>query len=514
VLASLVAVTPGLYRTPVLDWHALLPELILIGTLVVLIFVDAFTGEDKRWAIPAVAGIGLLAAGLPLLTLAASDSAARSMFGGAFVVDDFALLMKGLFLVAGYVTILLSTNHISENDYTEPEYYMMLVASVLGMSMMASSRDLISIFVALELLSIPAYLLAGWGKRRRTGVEAGIKYYLMGVFASAIMLYGMSLIFGGTGSTLLTDVGQAIDGSFGSQPVAALGILFTLIGFAFKVSAVPFHHWAPDTYEGAPTPVTAFLSVASKSAGFVAILSLVFIGFYGQTDIIRPLMFGLAALTMTVGNVIALRQTNIVRLFAYSSVAQAGFILAPLAVIGSGLGAGGVDGTASRVLSATVTYLVIYTVVNLGAFAVIITVSRRLKTGEISAWGGLWTYAPGLAVAMATFLFALGGIPPMAGWFAKFEVFRAVVGGDSTLGYLMGVVMAINTVLALGYYLSLVRTMFMDDVPDGDETPVKVPTSLAAVVSVAVVLTLVLGVLPHLVGDLAGGATFALSFGS
>lgn len=511
---SVVAVTSGLYTTPVLDWHALLPPLILIATLVVMIFVDAFTGEDKQWAIPAVAGIGLLSAGLPLLTLATSDGDARSMFGGAYVVDDFSLVMTGVFLLAGYVTVLLSTNFISENDYTEPEYYMMLVASVLGMMMMASSRDLISIFVALELLSIPAYLMAGWGKRRRTGVEAGIKYYLMGVFATAIMLYGMSLIFGGTGSTLLTDVGAAVSGSFGDEPVAVLGILLTLIGFAFKVSAVPFHHWAPDTYEGAPTPVTAFLSVASKSAGFVAILSLVFVGFYGQTDIIRPLMFGLAALTMTVGNVIALRQTNVVRLFAYSSVAQAGFILAPLAVIGSGLGDGGVEGTASRVLAATVTYLVIYTVVNLGAFAVIITVSRRTRSGEISSWAGLWNYAPGLAVAMAAFLFALGGIPPMAGWFAKFQAFTAVVGGDTTLGYLMGVVMAVNTVLALGYYLALVRTMFMDDVPDGDVTPVKVPASLRAVVAGALVLTIVLGVLPHLVGDLADSATFALGLGS
>ena len=209
------------------------------------------------------------------------------------------------------------------------------------MTIMASSRDLITIFIALETLSIPAYLLAGFRKRDLKGNEAGLKYYLIGVFATGVMLYGMSLVYGASGSTLLTDIGEAVGGSFGDQPVVALGIVFTLVGFGFKVSAVPFQNWAPDTYEGAPTPITAFLSVASKAAGFVAILQLVFIGFFGRDDIVGPMMWVLAALTMTVGNVIALRQTNIVRLFAYSSVAQAGFILAPLAVVTSTPGGSG-----------------------------------------------------------------------------------------------------------------------------------------------------------------------------
>ena len=510
MLSSVLAVTSRGYTTPVLDWHALAPLLILIGTLVLALFLDAFVSEENRWTIPAFTGIGMLAAMVPLLTLATSDADARVMFGGSFVVDDFSLVLSALFLVAGYFTTLMSTNEIAEGDYSEGEYYILLLASVLGMVMMSSSRDLISIFVALELLSIPAYLLAGWRKRRKTGIEAGMKYYLMGVFASAVMLYGMSLIFGATGSTLLSDVGARLDGSIGESPLAALGIVFILIGFAFKVSAVPFHNWAPDTYEGAPTPITAFLSVASKTAGFVALLSLIFIGFYGQGDIIRPLMFVLAALTMTVGNVIALRQTNIVRLFAYSSVAQAGFILAPLAVFGAGAGVQLAD-NGERIITAMVAYALIYTVVNLGAFAVIITVSRRLGTGEISAWGGLWNYAPGLAVSMAAFLFALGGIPPAVGWYAKFQVFTAVVGADTTLGYAMGVIMAVNSVLALGYYLGLVRTMFMDDVPDGDETPVTIPAPLGAVVSVAVIATLLVAVLPGLVSDLAESAATALA---
>jgi len=378
------------------------------------------------------------------------------------------------------------------------------VSSVLGMTFMASARDLISIFVALEMLSIPAYLLASWRKRTQTGVEAGMKYYLMGVFATAVMLYGMSLIYGGTGSTLLSEVGKAVSGSFGDKPVAVIGIVFTLVGFAFKISAVPFHHWAPDTYEGAPTPVTAFLSVASKSAGFVAILQLVFIGFYGRTDTVRPLMFVLAVLTMTVGNVIALRQTNIVRLFAYSSVAQAGFILAPLAVVGSGGG-----DVAQKILSSVVLYLVVYTVMNLGAFAVIITVSRRLRSGEIADWSGLFTYAPGLAVAMGAFLFGLGGIPPAAGWFAKFQLFNAVVSAGTPAAYAMGVVMAVNSVLSLAYYLGVMRTMFMEESPGGDLTPVRIPVPLGAAVGLSLVATLVIGVVPGVVADMANGATFA-----
>jgi len=318
------------------------------------------------------------------------------------------------------------------------------------------------------------------------------------------MLYGMSLIFGGTGTTLLAEIGRQIDGSFGSKPVAVVGIVFVLVGFAFKVSAVPFHNWAPDTYEGAPTPVTAFLSVASKSAGFVAILQLVFIGFLGRSDVIRPLMFMLALMTMTVGNVVALRQTNIVRLFAYSSVAQAGFILAPLAVLSA-------TDTSSNVnvLTAVVTYLLIYTVVNLGAFGVIIAVSRRTGTGEIKSWGGLFTYAPGLAVSMAVFLLALGGIPPMVGWWGKFQLFTAVVGAHTATGYAMGVVMAVNSVVALAYYLSIIRTMFMDDVPDGDVTPIRVPIALTAVISIAAAATVVVGVYPQLVSHLASHATFA-----
>jgi NADH-quinone oxidoreductase subunit N len=215
------------------------------------------------------------------------------MFGGAYVVDDFSLVLKALFLIATYVVILLSTTYVDEGDYYEGEYYVLLLTSALGMVMMSSSRDLVSIFVALEFLSIPAYMLAGWRKRDSKSNEASVKYYLLGVLASAVMLYGMSLMYGTTRTTILAGIADVIHRD-GVSSATALGIVFVLIGFAFKVSAVPFHQWAPDTYEGAPTPVTAFLSVASKAAGFVALITLVYVGFPYGLDVWKPLFWVLA----------------------------------------------------------------------------------------------------------------------------------------------------------------------------------------------------------------------------
>jgi NADH-quinone oxidoreductase subunit N len=409
------------------------------------------------------------------------------LFGGGYVVDNYALILKAMFLVAGYVVILLSTNYIAEGDYYEGEYYTLLVSSVLGMMVMASARDLISIFIALELVSIPAYMMAAWRKRDQKSNEAGIKYYLMGVFASAILLYGMSLIFGITGSTLL---GAELGSFITTQPIITLGIAFVLIGFAFKVSAVPFHQWAPDTYEGAPTPVTAFLAVASKAAGFVAILNVLFIGFYGRSDVWEPLMWALAALSMTVGNLIALRQTNVVRMLAYSGIAQAGYILAPLAVAGATLGTG------SEALRSIVIYLLIYAGMNLGAFAVVLAVARKTRSAEIKSFGGLFSYAPTLTVCMTIFLFSLAGIPPAAGWFAKLSIFSSLASAGSASGYVLAVVVGLNSVIAFGYYGRLIRVMWMDEAPDGDRSPIKVPASLSFALIITMAVTVVWGVFP------------------
>jgi NADH-quinone oxidoreductase subunit N len=482
MLATVLAAAPTPFAPPIIDWHALAPELVVTGVLCLVLVADLFLPEDRKALLPSLAGLGLLGALIPVLTLAV-DGADRSLFGGAYAVDNFALVAKALFLVAGYVTVLQSTNYIAEGDYAEGEYYFLLLSSILGMLVMASARDLVTIFVALEMLSVPAYLLAGWRKRDRRGNEAGVKYYLMGVFASGVLLYGMSLLYGMAGSTRLSAIGEALD-TGKSVPIITLAVVFCIAGFGFKVSAVPFHTWAPDTYEGAPTPITAFLSVSSKAAGFVALLELILIGFAHQTDVVRPLIWVLAALSMTVGNVVALRQTNLVRMLAYSGISQAGFILAPLAVVGQ---------IGSTTMTSVITYLLIYAAMNLGAFTVVMAVARKTGSAEITSFGGLFGYAPTLGVLMSLFLFSLAGIPPLGGWLAKFVSFRAVIDAGTPWAYVLAVVMAVNSVIALAYYANVAKEM-MAPAPDGDTSPVRVPVSLRAALVITAGLTLAFGV--------------------
>ena len=485
------------FVAPALDYHAFGPELALVGALVAVLVVDLIKPDGNNPLLASIAGLGVLGAMIPVITLA-TDGADRFLFDGAYVVDNFSLVLKALFLVSGYLVVLMSTNYIAEGDYAEGEYYFLLLSSLLGMTLMASARDLITVFIALELLSIPAYMLAGWRKRDLIGNEAGVKYYLMGVFASAVLLYGMSLLFGVTGDTRLTEIGAAIAGGAGETSLITLAIVFVVIGFAFKVSAVPFHTWAPDVYQGAPTPITAFLAVASKAAGFVALLTVIYLAFPGRSDIIQPLMWVLAAATMTIGNLIALRQTNVVRLLAYSGIAQAGFILAPLAV----------DSDMS--LQAVVTYLVIYAAMNLGAFAAVIGIARKTRSAEITSFGGLFEYAPGLTVILSLFLFSLAGIPPLGGWLAKFVVFRALADANTASGYVMGAIVAVNSVIALYYYANVAREMWMKPVPDGDRSPVVIPFSIGAALTLTVVATVAFGV-SNLATRLGDQATFLLA---
>jgi NADH-quinone oxidoreductase subunit N len=495
------------FDPPHIDYHALAPEIVVGVGICVVLLVDLFVEERQRWITSTLSGLFLLGAFLPVLTFGVLRDDPASLFDGRYVIDDFALVLKALFLLTGYVVVLLSTNEIEEGGYYQGEYYVLLLTSVLGMVMMASARDLISIFVALEFLSIPAYMLAAWRKRDSKSNEAGVKYYLLGVFASAVMLYGMSLLYGSTGMILLSDLGSQISGEGQLGRVETLGVVFVLVGFAFKVSAVPFHAWAPDTYEGAPTPVTAFLSVGSKAGGFVALVSLIFIAFPRASDVYQPFMWVLAALSMTVGNVIALRQTNIVRMLAYSSISQGGFILMPLAVAGTG-------DSAEASLRAVIVYLVIYGATNLGAFAVVIAVSRKTRSGEISSFGGLFSYAPGLGVLMTIFLASLAGVPPLGGWFAKFGAFRAVLDAGEGWAYALAVIGAVNTAIAAAYYIIVMREIWMKPVPDGDVTPVRSPTAVWAALGLTCGATIVLGVLPGLVSrfgdltDLTGAFAF------
>ena len=495
------------FTAPKVDYHALAPEIVLAVGICVVLLVDLFVSEGRRWITGTLTGFFLLGAALPLVTLAVTGGDVRdAVFEGRYVVDNFALTLKALFLLAGYVVVLLSTNEVEEGGYHQGEYYVLLLSSVLGMVMLASSRDLIGVFVALEFLSIPAYMMAAWRKRDRKSNEAGVKYYLLGVFASAVLLYGMSLLYGLANSTKLADIAAAITLDGGKVGVQVLAVAFTIIGFAFKISAVPFHTWAPDTYEGAPTPVTAFLSVASKAAGFVGLIALVYLTFPSAADVYQPFMWVLAALTMTVGNLVALKQKNIVRMLAYSSISQGGFILMPLAVAGTGDAAG-------PSLRAVVVYLLIYAATNLGAFAVVIAVSRKTRSGDISSFGGLFTYAPGLTVLMTLFLASLAGIPPLGGWYAKFGAFRAVVDAGGGWGYSIAVIGAVNAVIATAYYITVMREMWMKPVPDGDTTPVKVQAPVMAALAITGVLTLLFGVLPGIVGRFGNLSDLAGAFG-
>jgi NADH-quinone oxidoreductase subunit N len=482
------------------DFHAIAPEIIISATIIVVLIADFFFQYRRRFQTSQLATIGVLAAMVPVATLAV-EGGTRSMFGSAFVVDPYSIALTGFFLAAAYVTLLLSVDYIGDGDYYQGEFYVLLLTSVLGMIVMTSARDLITIFVALETISIPTFVLAGWRKHDPKSNEAAIKYYLIGVLSSAIMLYGMSLVFGLTGSTLLRDIAVAAPRTPHTS-LLIVAVFLTLVGFAFKVSAVPFHFWAPDTYEGAPTPVTAFLSVSSKAGGFVAMLSIVFFGFLTVPDTWQPILWVLAAASILLGNLAALRQTNIVRMLAYSSIAQGGFILVPFAVAA--------DGEAARSsFEAVVIYLLIYGAMNLGAFAVVIAFARRTRTAEISSYAGLGSYAPGFGVLMSVFLLSLAGLPPLAGWFAKFVMFRSVLDAGTPGATVLGVIAAVMSVVAFFYYMRVVREIWFHPVPDGvDTTPLRIPFALNAAVGICAAIVLIVGVYPQVfarIGELAAG---------
>jgi NADH-quinone oxidoreductase subunit N len=452
----------------VFDYHALLPELILGVTLLAVLGVELVTGDDRKWLAGVVGLVGVIAAIVPLLTLAGCRelfgcaSETRLMFGGSYVVDQFALVLKGLFLIGGAVTLLLSVGYLESDRYYQGEFYFLILASVTGAVVMASSRDLITMFVGLELVSAPAFLLAGWRKGDLRSNEASLKFFLMGVLSAAILLFGMSLVYGITGELTFAGIAGVIASSnLSGEPILALGVILMLAGFGFKISAVPFHFWAPDTYQGAPTPVAAYLSVVSKAAGFVGLITVCYLAFADARQVWGPVLWVLAALSMTVGNLTALRQTNVVRLLGFSSVAQAGFILVPFAmaaVLGSD--------ALGDAFFASITYLLVYAFMNLGAFGAVMAAMAKSKSAEIDDWAGMNRYAPGVAVLLGVFFLSLAGIPPLAGWFAKFVMFRAVLSSGGSWGVVLAAIAAVNSVIALFYYARVVKAVFMDPVPE------------------------------------------------
>ncbi|HEY7821229.1 MAG TPA: NADH-quinone oxidoreductase subunit N [Acidimicrobiia bacterium] len=472
-----------------IDYLALAPEIIIVVTLLGVLSLDLFLPRPQKYWTATLAVAGSALALLPLGFLALQGDTI-SMFDGSYVGDEFALVLKGLFLISAYIVFLMSHHYIESDRYYQGEYYFLLLTSILGSLVMASARDLIVLFIGLEMTTAPLFLLAGWRKGDLKSNEASLKYFILGVLSTAIMLFGMSLVFGLTGEVTFAGIAEATQG-MSEEPALVMAILFLFVGFGFKVSAVPFHFWAPDTYEGAPTPVTAYLSVNSKAAGFVAMLIVMYQALPGASDVWAPVLWLLAALSMTIGNLSALRQTNIVRLLAYSSIAQAGFMLVPFAaaaVAGANL---------EDAFGATLIYLVIYAIMNLGAFAVVIGGARRTNSGEISEWAGLARVDPIMGVLTAAFFFSLAGIPPLAGWFAKFEMFRSVMIADSAT-IALAVIAAINSVIALYYYARVVKSVWLDD-PVGEFAPeaeAEPAGSLKLALGVAVVITLAIGVYP------------------
>jgi NADH-quinone oxidoreductase subunit N len=359
---------------------------------------------------------------------------------------------------------------------------------------MPSARDLLVLFVALETVSVPAFVMAGLRKRDLYSSEAAIKFFLIGVLSVALMLFGMSMVYGFAGTTNLTGIADWIAAN-DAPPLLLASVMLVIVGFGFKVSAVPFHFWAPDTYAGSPMPVAAMLAVASKAAGFAGLMAVTFIAFEPLADVWAPAMGVLAILTMTLGNLIALQQQDVVRLLAYSSVAQAGYMLIPF-----GLAESGNVAVNDAAVQSIVFYLASYAVMNIGAFGVAIAVQRKTGQRAIANYAGLGQRSPLMAVSMTVFLVSLGGLPPTVGLWAKFAIIQAAAEASTVFGFVMIAFLAVNSVIAFFYYLRLVWLMWMGDAPAG--VPAVQPgLNLAAVVVALVLGTVVLGVLPGLISD-------------
>jgi NADH-quinone oxidoreductase subunit N len=475
------------------DLIYLLPELVLLlaATLVFLLDLAGRKGQSKAW-LPYVALAGLGVAALALIpSLGGTQPVATvtpARDSAMLVSDPYALFFMAVAILGVALVILTAIPYLRGRTPYSGEFYALLLIVVLAISLAVSAVNLIMIYLSMEFLSITSYVLAGYLRQDRKSGEAAIKYFLYGATASGVMLYGMSLLFGATGTTELAGISASLSsmsqGNINWLAIPALILL--LVGFGFKASLVPFHQWAPDTYEGAPTPITAFLSTASKATGF-AILMRVFLTAMGPVQMQwTALLVAVAMLTMTLGNLSALRQTNMKRLLAYSSIAQAGYILIGVAaVIGNPLKAfTGINGV--------LIYLFAYLVTNIGAFAVVIAFETATGKTDVKDYAGLVRRSPWLASLLLIFLLSLAGIPPTAGFVGKFYVFGAAVQAQM---WVLVAVAAVNSVIAAFYYLNVVRYMFLVP-PDQNAGPIRISPPLGGALAATGLLTLLLGVLP------------------
>jgi NADH-quinone oxidoreductase subunit N len=481
-----------------IDYHALLPEIILSVTILLVLVVDVFLSPRHKWLGMPLSLVGVLATLGATLSLVGDTP--RVAFGGMFVLDNFALLFQVFFLVVAVVVLAISLRYFHEGGFYQGEYYFLLLTSFLGCLLMPASRDLVMLFISLELVSAPGFLMSAFRKSDLRSNEAGLKFFLIGVLSTAVMLYGMSLIYGVTGATRLDAIAVKLATiSGGQETLTFAAILFVVVGFAFKVSAFPFQFWAPDTYEGSPVPVAAFLAVASKAAGFAGLLQLMFVAFIHQHVFWVPIFALLSVASMFVGNLIALKQTQVVRLLAYSGIAQAGYMLLPFALVTA-------DPANNHVaFSAAVTYILIYGVMNLGAFSVTVAVSRSSPNLLITDFAGLAKRSAFLTVAMTVFMISLAGVPPTAGFWAKILIFRAAIEQGGSLGVWLAVLMLINSVISVFYYFAVPRQMILK--PAADESRLQTSWLVTAVVGIAAFAVLLIFIIPNPFARLADLST-------
>ena len=490
-----------------IDFLAIAPEIALAVTALVVLAADLSLRGTAKQLVNPLAAIGAIVA---LVFVGLLWGQERTTFAGTFVIDSFALTFKALFLVTLLAILGVSWRFFAEGRYFQGEYYFLLVTAFIGMLLMPSSRDLLLLFVALETVSVPAFVMVGLRKRDLYSSEAALKFFLIGVLSVALMLLGMSFVYGFTGVTGLGEIGTAIAGLVAAgtvEPLLLAAVLLVIVGFGFKISAVPFHFWAPDTYAGAPMPVTAMLAVASKAAGFAGLAIVAFLAFQPLAGVWAPILGVVAVVTMTVGNLGALQQRDLVRLLAFSSVAQAGYILLPFGIARGGAGVldAAVNAAAFR---AVLFYLIAYAVMNVGAFGVAIGVSRRTGLRAIQDYAGLGVRQPFLAVAMTVFLLSLGGAPLTVGLWAKFAILEALTVDVTTYGLVLAGALVVNSVIAFFYYLKVIRLMWMEQPAEGAPT-LQPGLNLTLVVAALAVLTLLLGVLPGLITDTTSIVTFA-----
>lgn len=433
------------------DLWAISPTLVLVGWACILLLVDLFIPHDRKAWTAILAVAGLIAA---IVVTISQSGQTRSGFNGMVVADGFATFLTLLFLGSGLIAIMLAYDYLKRLDIERGEYYTLLLFSISGMLLMAVSADLIMVFLSLELLSIPLYVLAGFATERASSEESALKYFLMGAFASGFIVYGVALIFGGTASTSLAGIFDAVGATTTNTTLLLVGAALVLVGLGFKVAAVPFHMWTPDVYQGAPSSVTAFMSIGAKAAGFAALLRVFITALPGLAADLTPILWALAAATMILGNFAAIAQANIKRMLAYSSIAHAGYILMALVAYGNAE-------VAPAAVASSLLYLVAYALTNFAAWSVVIALEHSDEKGlMIEDYAGLGKKHPWLAAAMTVAMLSFTGIPPTLGLVGKFFLFRTAIAGGFIGLALIGV---LTSLVSAYYYLRVVVMMYMRD---------------------------------------------------